>query len=118
MKKTVCLLLAIVMLLGVVLTGCSKKTDKEGTPDGANNEAERVLVIAQGSDLKNFDPANHLASSTDTIIDNMASSLLKYDSNMDIVMDLATEYEMTGRAHLGVYHPGTTLRSRTATSSR
>lgn len=50
MKRTICLILAVLLLLSVCLTGCKKK-DKDETPDDAVEEPKVETPVIQGPEV-------------------------------------------------------------------
>ena len=78
-------------LLILALAGCS------GVPgtisDDANGEEPRTLVWGHSVDPRSMDPHDALQTSAERVSRNMHSRLFMRDENMEIVPELATEYE-------------------------
>lgn len=54
---------------------------------------ERILTIAQGSDMLTFDTQNHLNTSTDCVLNNMTNLLYRKDANAEVQPELAVSHE-------------------------
>ncbi len=92
MKKIGILLLCITVLVtGVLLGGC--KGNQGETEDQTQSEEKRELVLALGYEPDGgFDPINGWGRYGSPLFQ---STLLKRDSDMNIVNDLATGYEVS-----------------------
>lgn len=78
-----------ILIVVLALTGCATKNDSSKTSESD----EKVLTIAQGTDMTTFDPQNAFNTHTDTIISNVFSHLYRRTPDNEIVPDLATDYE-------------------------
>lgn len=95
------LLLTLVLSLGLAGCGGGASTTTEGAQgtsepaanQQANQNGEKVLTIARGTDMVSFDVHNHQNNSTHAIHVNVFSSLIKRDQDMNFQPDLATKWE-------------------------
>ena len=92
MKKIAISLLCITMLASsLLLGGCSSKQAENSQSE--EKEAKKELVLALGSEPDGgFDPINGWGRYGSPLFQ---STLLKRDQDMNVVMDLATNYEVS-----------------------
>ncbi|MED1953665.1 ABC transporter substrate-binding protein [Brevibacillus centrosporus] len=94
-------LLASTFAFTLVMTGCGSQTStpapgQNAAPAAAttnNATAEKVLTIANGSDMLSFDIHDHSSASTEAIHVNIFNYLLKHDAEGKFVPDLAESWE-------------------------
>jgi len=106
------LMFTLVLSLGLAGCGGGAATTSEGNKETggtsanqqANQNGEKVLTIARGTDMVSFDVHNHQNNSTHAIHVNVFNSLVKRDQTMNFQPDLATKWEQvddtTWRFHL------------------
>lgn len=88
MKRTVRVLTAAILcltLLSIVVTGCTSGTTKE---EG------KELVVAIGTDVSTFDPHFTTDSATEVINKNLYNNLVRFNQDMELIPDLATNWEL------------------------
>lgn len=107
-KKTICWLVALVLVMGVALTGCGGAKSTSGT--------KNALVFAQGSDPRGLDPAFVDDGESAKILTQVFEGLVRYKpGSTEIQPLLATEWntsadgkEWTFKLRKGVkFHDGT-----------
>lgn len=94
-------LLASTFAFTLVMTGCGSQTSTTAPGQNAapaasttnNATAEKVLTIANGSDMLSFDIHDHSSASTEAIHVNIFNYLLKHDAEGKFVPDLAESWE-------------------------
>lgn len=90
MKKKLTTFLMVVLLISLVLVGCDKE---EKALTGVGEETKDTLVMAIGSEPEGgFDPCNGWGRYGNPLFQ---STLLGTDKNMEIVYDLAENYEVS-----------------------
>ncbi|OXM85463.1 ABC transporter substrate-binding protein [Paenibacillus rigui] len=81
----------------LVIAGCSGgagKQDAAGQPSkAADSGSEKVLTIANATDIESFDPQNNNNTQSEAVLVNMFDYLLKNDSSQKKVPGLATSWE-------------------------
>src|SRR5699024_10570331 len=77
-----------------ILSSCGNDSPEDQTAGSA--DAENVLTIAQGKDLKSFDTTDNRDSPSNVTTRNLYSRLFKRENpeTMEIVPELVEEYEM------------------------
>lgn len=85
------LLMAFTFSFILVMAGCSSKSSTTATNN--NDTAEKVLTIANSSDMLSFDIHDHSSASTEAIHVNMFNYLLKHDAEGEFIPDLAESWE-------------------------
>lgn len=86
---------SIFLILGlIILSSCGNDSPEDQTAGSA--DAENVLTIAQGKDLKSFDTTDNRDSPSNVTTRNLYSRLFKRENpeTMEIVPELVEEYEM------------------------
>lgn len=96
-KKFTITALCIILAFSLLLGGCGKTTPSDG--DGKGNVEtpgtdKKVLTIGVSNDIISLDPQAHAHGSTDSLFQNIGSKLFKRDTDMGIIQDLATDYEI------------------------
>ncbi|WP_064607363.1 ABC transporter substrate-binding protein [Streptobacillus moniliformis] len=92
MKKILSLLMSTLLLL--VLFACSFKKEDESTKIRARKgRPTNELVISMGSRISEFDPKDGFGTHNETHV--LFSSLLKRNTDLEIVGDLAKEYNIS-----------------------
>lgn len=81
------LLVCVVILLMCIFVLC-----------GYGEEKLQDLIVLTGTDAENFDPHKYTGTPTEVIIKNIYSNLVRFDSNLEIVPDLAESWEMSADA--------------------
>src|SRR5690625_5137041 len=93
-KGSLLFLIFITVLL--VLAGCGE-SKKETTSDEVDGEVEEStvdeVVIAQGKDVDTLDPQKQSDTATGNVLVGIFDTLLKRNSDMEIVESLAVDYE-------------------------
>lgn len=86
-RMTLFLVLCLVL---AILTGCS------GTPapGGSKAGAPKDMVVAIGTDASTLDPHKCTDSATEVINKNIYNNLVRFDTNMKLAPDLATEWKL------------------------
>lgn len=97
------LCIVAVMLLATILSGCGETTNETGSKTdtekgteanaGADSEVKSEIIIAQANDIKSLDPHATNDSASSNVNRQIYGSLIRTDKNMDIVGDLAVEWE-------------------------
>lgn len=97
MKRTLAILLVLVMTVGL-LAACSSEEGNTEAGDGgaaAGNNEDREFVVALGDvNSNNFDPYNSYGTDNYGHM-QVYNSLMKIDENREVVPDLAEKYELT-----------------------
>ena len=99
MKKTLALILALVLSLSLVACGGDTQEETttpegEGTTNEESTDGVKTITIGVASDLQSFDPANNDSTASDCILHNLFSRLYAPNSEGENVADLATGYEL------------------------
>ncbi len=113
MKRTISLLLAVIMLLALTACGGSgKSSSSEGTaapaapastgssapsegssaPAASEVAVKDEIIYCQGSDLTTMDPSFSPQERAYGLYNNMFETLVRYDTDMNILPGLATEW--------------------------
>lgn len=79
--------LVITIVLIIILSACSDSSANDQV------EGKSELVILQGVDATTLDPIMHTDSPTGNIEYQIFDTLLKRDNSMQLVTNIATEYE-------------------------
>jgi peptide/nickel transport system substrate-binding protein len=98
MKKSFKLVSVVLLMVMLVITGCSdNSTSSNNDNDSKDNPAKEKtsLVLAQSADITTLDPQNSLSTNGDRVFRNMFSRLFSRDSNMEIQPELVESYENT-----------------------
>jgi len=89
--------LTMVLAAMLIIAGCSGGAGKEPaagqTPKAAESNGEKVLTIANASDIESFDPHNNENTQSEAVLVNLFDYLLKNDSSQKKVPGLATSWE-------------------------
>ena len=102
LKKTLCLLMALVM--GLSLAGCggsssSSSSEEESTEAEADtseetsDDDEKVLYVGLANDITTLDYANNYTLANFQVVDNINDFLLLYDENGEMQPNICTEWE-------------------------
>jgi peptide/nickel transport system substrate-binding protein len=107
MKKSVYLMLVLVLILSIFATACGKDTssnsdgtgnDSEGTSNNSEDIGEEpasggTLIFGRGADSKALDPINVTDGESLIVTDNIFNTLVDYkDDSTEVVPSLATEW--------------------------
>ncbi|MBQ3864273.1 MAG: glutathione ABC transporter substrate-binding protein [Clostridia bacterium] len=82
MKRTSIVLLALLLAMVMIFSGCSQ----------GKNEKDQELTILTGSDFSSFDPQICNDSRTESANRGLYSNLVTFDKDMKIVQDLAEDW--------------------------
>lgn len=81
----------------IVLAGCNGKSEQPNSAvqsdKSAQSSGEKVLTIANATDIESFDPQNNNNTQSEAVLVNMFDYLLKNDSSQKKVPGLATSWE-------------------------
>ena len=92
-KKNSRVVLSLVLcLILVIMTGCSSAP----APGGSKTGALKDMVVAIGTDASTLDPHKCTDSATEVINKNIYNNLVRFDANMKLAPDLATEWQLAG----------------------
>ena len=100
MKKTLALILALVMTLSLAACGSKSTTPAESTGSSTSSNAAstddgvKTVTIGVASDLQSFDPANNDSTASECILHNMFSHLYTQTAGGETIPDLAESYEI------------------------
>ena len=104
MKKLICLLLALVMVMS--LAACGNSNDTPGSNDEPKDDApvagnihRDTLTVAISREPKSLIPYGSNDTSTAPITHQIYEPLVKFDENMNMVPGLATSWELIDDTH-------------------
>lgn len=107
LRSSLALLMAAVLLAGLMAacgstpssstpaasTGADTANSTPATPDAAPEDS-RTLIIGCNMDIQTTDPQILNNGATTAVLQNVYSNLVKQDDNGELVLDLATSYEL------------------------
>ncbi len=88
--------LALIIVVMLVLAGCSKEAEQKGlneTQDNGEGKSKTVLTIANATDIESFDTHNNNNTMSEAVLVNVFDYLLKNDEQQQKVPVLATSWE-------------------------
>ncbi len=110
MRRTSLIALCALLAFSVVLAGCTSRP-KSATPGaGGDLAAEQALRFNLGGEPGTLDPSRASFATEITVIDQLFRGPLKFDANLKLVPDMATE--VPTRDNKGVSEDGLTYTVR------
>ncbi|WP_211745453.1 peptide ABC transporter substrate-binding protein [Paenibacillus sp. Marseille-Q4541] len=79
-RKSLLVLLTLVLAFGTVLAACGSDNSSSGQGDGSSTPTEQVLKINLSAEPPTFDPAQAQDSQTNTVLKTMYEGLVRMDS--------------------------------------
>ncbi len=132
MKKILCVLMVLVLILGIFV-GCSPKEESAGSqdnvsensePEGANTSEEKQtikkdeIVVALDTDIVSLDPQGHNDTTSETVSFLLFNRLFRLNTDFEAVPDLVEEWSQPSNTEWlfkikeGVkFHDGTEMTS-------
>ncbi|MDW2876451.1 MULTISPECIES: ABC transporter substrate-binding protein [Bacillaceae] len=86
-------LLFVLAILASMLIACSGKSETSGEAGEGGKKAEQILKIANDQEPAGLDPHKTPAHSSVRIYSQIYNGLVKFDDKMEVVGDLAVEWE-------------------------
>ncbi len=83
----------VVLIVAIVLAGCSSGSN--GSAKGDADNSSKTLTIGTATDIESFDPHNNNNTASEAVLVNMYDYLLKNDKDQKRVPVLATSWEQT-----------------------
>lgn len=96
MKSKKLLFWLVMMVMAVFSTACGGNTDPADQSSGGDApQIAQELIVLTGSDASTFDPHFCTDSATEIFNKNMYSNLVKFNSSMELVPDLAESWDIS-----------------------
>lgn len=98
MKKHVKILLALLLVLSAVLSGCSDSKEGEGGQSSGENSSESryggSIIVGITQDLDSLDPHKAVAAGTEEVLFNIFEGLVKPDKDGNLVPAVASNVDL------------------------
>ncbi len=104
MKKTIAMLLTMVMISSVLLSGCGKKDKAAGGEAAAPEGGGSVVSVQVGPSPETIDPALNSAVDGANMIIHAFEGLLKFDKDNNIVPGMAESYDVSADGLTWTFH--------------
>ena len=97
-KLSICILCLFLIGALISVSGCSSGEEdvpaEVTDPDTAGSDEPKELIVAMGTDASTFDPHFTTDSATEVLNKNIYNNLVRFDADMNLVNDLATDYKV------------------------
>ena len=104
MKRKLSVLISVILILGMVMVGCSspketpKTTDTPKTTETPSENAKTDIVIATAADFITMDPADANDTLSGSVQKTMMEGLFGFDKDMKVIPLLAESYTANDEA--------------------
>lgn len=94
MKKKLTLFTVVLLVLAIIITGCSSPADKTGGKS-AESTKKKILRTNNGSEPGSLDPALAQGTHESWILENIFEGLMTFDENGELVEGMAENYKVS-----------------------